>query len=205
MNTTNRILNRALILVFGLALLAVGAVGVAGALWPAASEIWMSTGDTVVGWAADAEQATLIGDTAASWIGVGAVAALVLVIALLVWFIAGLFSRRSRMSHSGATTAGAVGGRTIIREAFTADLISASLADRADVLSARVTANDIRHEPVLHVSVTPRPTSSPREVADHVNDLVQNLHTLSGAPTRTVISLHANLRSRLAGERRDLS
>ncbi|MEV7692625.1 hypothetical protein AB0N73_04770 [Microbacterium sp. NPDC089189] len=205
MNTTNRILNRAVILIVGLILLAAGAVGVAGMVWPAASEVWTSTGDAVVGWVADAEQSTLIGDTAASWLGVAAVAALVLVIALLVWLIVGLFSRRSRMSHNGSTSDGAVKGRTIIREAFTADLVSASLADRADVLSARVTANDIRREPVLHVSVTPRPTSSPRDVADHVNDLVRNLHALSGTPTRTVISLHANLRSRLAGERRDLS
>jgi hypothetical protein len=58
---------------------------------------------------------------------------------------------------------------------------------------------------VLHVSVTPRQNSDPRDVVERVDRLVTNLATLTGEETQTFISVHSGLRARLAGDQRRLS
>ncbi|MCI9859558.1 hypothetical protein MIBA_15255, partial [Microbacterium proteolyticum] len=65
-------------------------------------------------------------------------------------------------------------------------------------LSSRVTAGEINRESVLHVAVTPRQNTSPRQVAEHVDTLVTNLGTLTGQNLRAYISIHTGLRAKLA-------
>ncbi|MDR6200247.1 hypothetical protein QE374_002156 [Microbacterium sp. SORGH_AS428] len=204
MNTTRRGLNRALVLLVGLIALASGAMVVWASLSADAHRLWEQT-LTMGAEAVDAAHAaTLVGAGPVSWAGMGAVAGAVILIVLLLTPVALLAHRRSRTVLRSAE-ADAAPGRVVVREGFASDAVTASLARRADILSTRVVADDVRNAPVLHVAVTPHPQASPREIADHVATVGARLDTLLDRPTRTYISLHAGLRARLASDRRTLT
>ncbi len=204
MNTTRRGLNRALVLVAGLIALAAGAAVVCASVWDEAHRMWEQTLTDAAGAADAAHAATLVGAGPMSWAGLGVIAIAVILIVLLLIPVALLSHRRSRTVLRSAET-DATPGRVVIREGFASDAVTSSLARRADILSARVVADDVLHAPVLHVAVTPRPHASPREIADHVTAVGARLDALLERPTRTYISLHAGLRARLASDRRTLT
>lgn len=204
MNATNRALNRALLLVIGLLLLALGAAGIAIASWPTAGEIWKEAGTTAESWLDQVGAATRIAGGAASWIGIGALAAIVVVIVLLILALGSVIGRRSKTALRSSGAQNPL-GRVTVTESFVSDAVKNSLAGRDEILSASVTANDIRQEPVLHVAVTPRQNTDPRELVDHLDQLLTNLATLTGRDTATYVSIHTGLRARLAHDQRRLS
>jgi hypothetical protein len=203
-NNTNRALNRTLLLIIGLLFFALGALGIAIMSWPTAADIWTSAGDGARSWLDQAIAATAIAGGALSWIGIGAVAAIVIVIVLLVVALISIAGRRSK-TVIRSTGAQNPLGRVTVTESFVSDAVKNSLATRDEILSAHVTANDIRTQPVLHVSVTPRQNTDPRELVDHVDRLLTNLATLTGRETETYVSIHTGLRARLAHDQRRLS
>lgn len=204
MNNTNRALNRIVLFVIGLIFFALGAAVIAIVAWPTAGEVWTTAGESVDGWLAQAVETTAIAGTTLSWIGIAAVAAVVVVIVLLILALTSIRGRRSKtlLRSSGAQNPL---GRVTVTESFVSDALKNSLASQDDVLSTSVTANTIRKEPVLHVSVTPRQNTSPRQVVDQVDRLVANLATLTGQDTATYISVHSGLRAKLAHDRSRLS
>lgn len=204
MNTTRRGLNRALVLLVGLIALASGAAAVWASLSADAHRMWAQALTMGADAVDAAHAATLVGAGPVSWAGMGAVAGAVILIVLLLTPVALLAHRRSRTVLRSAE-ADAAPGRVVVREGFASDAVTASLARRADILSTRVVADDVRNAPVLHVAVTPHPQASPREIADHVATVGARLDTLLDRPTRTYISLHAGLRARLASDRRTLT
>ncbi|WP_312170187.1 hypothetical protein [Microbacterium sp.] len=204
MNNTNRALNRTLLLIIGLLFLALGALGIAIMSWPTAADIWTSAGDGARSWLDQAIAASAIAGGALSWIGIGAVAAIVVVIVLLVVALISIAGRRSKTVFRSTGAQNPL-GRVTVTESFVSDAVKNSLATRDEILSAQVTANDIRKQPVLHVSVTPRQNTDPRELVDHVDRLLTNLATLTGRETETYVSIHTGLRARLAHDQRRLS
>lgn len=204
MNSTRRGLNRTLVLLVGLIALAAGAAVVWASLSGDAHRVWTQTLTAAADAVDAAHSATLVGAGPVSWAGLGAVAGAVILIVLLFVPVALLAHRRSR-TVLRSTETDAAPGRVVVREGFASDAVTASLARRADILSTRVVADDVRNAPVLHVSVTPRPQASPREIADHVAAVGARLDALLERPTRTYISLHAGLRARLASDRRTLT
>ncbi len=204
MNNTNRALNRTLLLIIGLLFLGLGALGIAIMSWPTASDIWTSAGKDARTWLDEAIAATAIAGGSLSWIGIGAVVAILIVIVLL---IVALFSIAGRRSKTAFRSSGAQNplGRVTVTESFVSDAVKNSLAGRAEILSTQVTANDIRREPVLHVAVTPRQNTDPRELVDHIDKLLTNLATLTGRDSATYVSIHTGLRARLAHDQRRLS
>lgn len=204
MNNTNRALNRTLLLIVGLLFLALGALGIAIMSWPTAADIWKSAGDGALSWLDQAMAATAIAGGALSWIGIGAVAAIVVVIVLLVVALVSIAGRRSQTAFRSTGAQNPL-GRVTITESFVSDAVKNSLATRDEILSAQVTANDIRRQPVLHVAVTPRQNTDPRELVDLVDRLLTNLATLTGRETATYVSIHTGLRARLAHDQRRLS
>jgi len=203
-NNTNRALNRTLLLIIGLLFLALGALGIAIMSWPTAADIWTSAGDGARSWLDQAIAASAIAGGALSWIGIGAVAAIVVVIVLLVVALISIAGRRSKTVFRSTGAQNPL-GRVTVTESFVSDAVKNSLATRDEILSAQVTANDIRKQPVLHVSVTPRQNTDPRELVDHVDRLLTNLATLTGRETETYVSIHTGLRARLAHDQRRLS
>lgn len=204
MNNTNRALNRTLLLIIGLLFLALGAVGVAIMSWPTATDLWTSAGKDTRSWLDQAIAATAIAGGSLSWIGIGAVAAIVVVIVLLFLALGSVIGRRSKTALRSSGEQNPL-GRVTVTEGFVSDAVKNSLATRDEILSAHVTANDIRRRPVLHVAVTPRQNTDPRALVDHVDRLLTNLATLTGRETETYVSIHTSLRARLAHDQRRLS
>ncbi|WP_447913972.1 hypothetical protein [Microbacterium phyllosphaerae] len=204
MNNTNRALNRVLLLIIGLLFLALGAVGIAIMSWPTATDIWTSAGENARSWLDQAIAATAIAGGSLSWIGIGAVAAILVVVVLLILALTSIAGRRSKTAFRSTGAQNPL-GRVTVTESFVSDAVKNSLATRDEILSAQVTANDIRNTPVLHVSVTPRQNTDPRELVDHVDRLLTNLATLTGRDTETYVSIHTGLRARLAHDQRRLS
>lgn len=188
----------------GLLFFALGGVVVVISAWPAAAEVWTAAGEQADGWLAQAVETTTVAGTTLSWIALGAVAAIVVVIVLLVLALTSVSGRRSRtvLRSTGAQNPL---GRVTVTEAFVSDAITQALAGQDDILASSVTANTIRDEPVLHVRVTPRQNTSPREVVDRVDRLISNVVTLTGQETAAYISIHSGLRARLAHDRSRLS
>ncbi|MGN7948706.1 hypothetical protein ACTJKH_08170 [Microbacterium sp. 22215] len=204
MNNTNRALNRTLLLIIGLLFLALGALGIAIMSWPTATDIWTSAGKDARSWLDQAIAATAIAGGSLSWIGIGAVAAILVVIVLLILALTSIAGRRSKTAFRSTGAENPL-GRVTVTESFVSDAVKNSLATRDEILSAQVTANDIRNTPVLHVAVTPRQNTDPREVVDHIDRLLTNLATLTGRDTETYVSIHTGLRARLAHDQRRLS
>ncbi|WP_435748199.1 hypothetical protein [Microbacterium sp. PMB16] len=203
MNNTNRAVNRTLLLIIGLVFLGLGALGIAIMSWPTAADVWTSAGKGARTWLDQTIAATAIAGGNLSWIGVGAVAAVVLVVVLLILALTSVAGRRSKtvLRSSGAQNPL---GRVTVTESFVSDAVKNSLATRDEILSAQVTANDIKRRPVLHVSVTPRQNTDPRELVEHVDRLLTNLAALTGRETETYVSIHTGLRARLAHDQRRL-
>lgn len=204
MNNTNRALNRTLLAVIGLLFLGLGAIGITIMSWPTATDIWTSAGKDARSWLDQAIAATAIAGGSLSWVGIGAVAAILIVVVLLILALTSIAGRRSKTVFRSSGSQNPL-GRVTVTESFVSDAVKNSLASRDEILSAQVTANDIRRQPVLHVAVTPRQNTDPRELVDHVDRLLTNLATLTGRETETYVSIHTGLRARLAHDQRRLS
>ncbi|WP_378144582.1 hypothetical protein ACFJGV_13920 [Cnuibacter sp. UC19_7] len=202
MNSTNRGLNRAILLIVGLVLLAAGAAATTAVLWPAFGQAWTTTVGGAIGWARDSDAASpLFGGTTLSWLIVAVLAALLVLVVLAIAVLAHLGGRRTR-TVLRATGSESPLGPVTVQESFASDAIRNTLSAHEEILSSSVSANEVKGQPVLHVSVTPRQNTSPRAVADLLARLTANLGTLTGQDIRTYISIHTGLRARLATDAR---
>ncbi|MBM3716031.1 MAG: hypothetical protein FJW64_09915 [Actinobacteria bacterium] len=188
MRNTHRGVNRTLLFIVGLILLAKGALLVLLVALPGTAGAYTSVADGVRGWAES------VGQPAFSWI----VVAILAVLAVLLVVIAAAAVRGRHGVPLQATGSDEGSGRITVTNGFASEALQNALSDRDEILSARITSGEVRDEPVLHVAVTPRQNTSPREVATHVDTLVSNLGTLTGQSFRTYISIHSGLRAKLA-------
>lgn len=200
MNATNRGVNRVVLFVVGVVLLAVGGAAATAVLWPPAGEIWQTGLSTAVTWMLEAESASRISEaTTASWLALALLGILLLIVVIAVTVIARLGGGRSSTVIREEAGDGAQGSVTI-RPDFASDAITHSLASREEILSSRVNASRVRGVDVLHVSITPRQSMSPVDVAETATTLVDNLATLTDRETPTLVSIHSGIRSKLAAD-----
>ncbi|MEX0153863.1 hypothetical protein [Microbacterium sp. LMI1-1-1.1] len=188
MNATRRGLNRFLVLLFGVVLLGVSALLLAVGLLPGGTDAWTSVVGGFQGWLVG------IGRESAGW---GAVAAIT-VLAIILIVIAASAIRGRRPAPLQSTGSESTEGRITITDGFASQALKNAFDGRDEILSARVTSGEVRKESVLHVAITPRQNTSPREVAEYADTLVSNLATLTGRDVRTFISIHSGLRAKLA-------
>lgn len=205
MNNTNRALNRIVLLLIGIVFLVLGAAAVAVIAWPAAAEYWTRAGEAGGAWIEQAIRTTMIGATTLSWLAVAVLALILLLVILLIVALLGTIG--GSRSHTVFRSNGQENplGRLTIEEGFVSDALKHSLGQRDEILFSNVTANDIRKQPVMHVSVTPRQNTSPRYVAEDVDQLVTNLATMTGRDMPTFISIHSGFRAKLARDQRRLA
>jgi hypothetical protein len=199
MNGTNRALNRLLVFVIGLVLLAGGAAVAVGALWP-------DVRDTVSGAASDASgpvSDALSGDQV--WIlWVVAAASLVLIL-LLVWFAL-------RQGHGqtgelltvdeGSSRDEPTGGRLVIDAKVAEQVLEEALADTAGIVSIDVTAFRVKGENVLRITANARKGASPVEIRRSIDQAVSRWDALLGAETPVVIQINGGLRTQMASATR---
>jgi hypothetical protein len=188
MNATRRGLNRFVLFLVGVALLAAGALALAVALLPGGTDTWTTVMGGFQGWLES------LGRESAGW---GAVAAF-LVLALVFIVIASAAVRGRRQAPLQSTGSDSAEGRITVTDGFAAEALKNALAERDEILSSRISAGEVQRESVLHVAVTPRQNTSPRQVAEHVDTLVTNLAALTGQNLRAYISIHSGLRAKLA-------
>lgn len=195
MRNTNRALNRILLLVVALVLLGLGALLIVAVAVPGAADVWTRTADGIREWSEGIGQPSL---------GIGAVAALVVVALILILVAVGAVRGRHRVPLQ-STGAESSAGRITVTDGFASTALKNSLDERDEILASRIASNEVRKETVLHVSVTPRQNTSPRRIAEDVDTLVTNLATLTGQQFRTYISVHSSLRAKLAHDQRRLN
>lgn len=190
MNATRRGLNRFLLFLVAVALLAGGALALAVGLLPGGSEAWTNIVGGFQGWLQG------LGRETAGW---GAFAGLVVLAIILIAIVAAAVRGRRQAPLQSTGSANAE-GRITVTDGFASEALKNALGERDEILSARISAGEVKNESVLHVAVTPRQNTSPRQVADHVDTLVANLSALTGQDVRTYISIHSGLRAKLAHE-----
>lgn len=200
MNDTNRGVNRIVLFIVGVVLIAAGGAVATAVLWPAAREAWQTGSSTAVKWMHETDRATRLSQTTTvSWLTLALLGALLLIVVVAVVVIARLAGGRSSTVIRDEAGDG-VQGAVTIRQGFASDAITHSLASREEILSSRVSARQVRGDHVVHVSVTPRQNTSPAAIAEIVTRLIDNLATLTGRGTPTVVSIHSGVRSRLAAD-----
>lgn len=112
------------------------------------------------------------------------IAAAALLVVLLVAF---LFTRRPRREHTVLRLVGG-GGTTTVDRSVAEELLAAPLADRADVLAARLTSRRVGRGIALGLVVTPRPGAALGGLLAAVDDVVQEWDALTG--TRMPLVVH---------------
>jgi|GEM_PF-453958 len=200
MNATNRGVNRIVLFVVGVVLIAAGGAAAVAASWPVAGEVWKRSMSTTTEWMRGADRASRLSEaTTVSWLALGLLCALLAIVIIAVTVVARLGGGRSSTVIREEAEEGAKGSVSI-RPAFASGAIAHSLSSHDEILSSRVNARRIRGSDVLHVSVTPRQNTSPVTVAETVTRLVDNLVTLTGRDTPTLVSIRSGVRSRLAAD-----
>ena len=200
MNETNRGVNRAVLLLTGLALLVGGTGLVLAATRQDTSVLWDGSWSTVISWLRQTEEATRLGRTTVSGLAIAVLAALLVVVMVAVVVLARLGGGRSTVVVREDAIDG-VRGAVVIRQGFASDAITRSLSSRTEILMSRVSASTVRGTTVLHVSVTPRRGTSPPEVATTAVGLVDNLAALTGREVPALISIRSGARARLGSDR----
>lgn len=198
MNHVNRGFNRTILFIAGLLLVAAGALAALAALLPSIGDAWTRNGEAAIAAAQDLHGATTVTpDAAVTWLDVGVVVACALVAVLCVIAIVRMLTGRRRDRVRIAVREDDL-GRIVISDTFAADALQQSLAQRPEIVSSKISGGRYGGSEVLHVSVTPRSGVSPREVADTVTGLANNLARLTGSTNPVYVSIHAGLRSRIA-------
>lgn len=190
MNATRRGLNRFVLFLVAVVLLGLGGLALAVALVPGGTDTWTTVMGGFQGWLES------LGRDSAGW---GAVAAFVVLAIILIVIAASAVRGRRHAALQSTGSAGAE-GRITVTDGFASEALKNALAERDEILSSRITAGEVGRESVLHVAVTPRQNTSPREVAAHVDTLVTNLAAITGQNLRAYISIHSGLRAKLARE-----
>lgn len=199
MTSTNRALNRLLVIVIGLVLIAAGAALAVGTVLP-------DVQSTVSGAASDAKQpvsdALSGGQTWILWIV--ALAALLLIV-LLAWFALrqghGRTGTLVRLeSGRGASTP--TGGALVIDAKVAEQLLEDALGDDPAIVSVDVTAFEVQHSTTLRVTAVARRGVSPVAVRRTVDEAVTRLDAVLGTQVPVVIQITGGLRSKMSGETR---
>ncbi|MEZ7754216.1 hypothetical protein O5Y58_01760 [Microbacterium paraoxydans] len=118
------------------------------------------------------------------WALAGLAAAVLLVVLLLAF----LLTRRPRRERTLLRLVGE-GGTTTVDRSVAEELLAAPLADRADVLAARVTSRKVGREIALGLVVTPRPGAALGQVLAAADAVVQEWDAVTGMRMPLVVHI----------------
>ncbi|MBE0008308.1 MULTISPECIES: hypothetical protein [unclassified Arthrobacter] len=198
MNQTPRMLNRVMLGLLGVLLMAVGGLAALQVV-PAAARWWHAVAADL-GRSIDGllERTTLSGQQD-SWLWiVVALLMLLIVILMAVWIAAQGRGRSGTLAqdYTDGEDGEEAAGRIIINGSVAEQALKSALLERSDLVNATVTTFEFGGEPALKVKVFPRPGVSPHEVATEVTELVEALDLMVGRQTPVLISISAGARAR---------
>ncbi|GAA1049279.1 hypothetical protein [Arthrobacter russicus] len=195
MNETPRVANRILLTIFGLVLLAAGALAIALAAIPGFAAWWQGWAGPLVRQLRDiAANTSLPGQNSSLiWIGV-AVALVLLIIGMIAW-VANQGKGRTTVLAADEES-GEAEGLVSINGSVAEQLLRQALGERGDLLGATVTTYEVKGQPGLKVRVLPRQGVAPHKVAAEVSGLVAALDELLGQRTPVLLSIGSGARTR---------
>lgn len=210
MNNTNRGLNRLGIALFGLVLLIVGVAVAISAAVPDFRRTWARSASDLDRSSSDAFADTPLADTGQSWILliVILVAIVLIVLVLIAIFRQGhgrtghLLSRTTGAGKVDPTAASKVGpsstgsGAIIVDSAVAEKTITAALKHYPGIASAGVTTYSVKGVPTLSISVSARRGVSPRDIRDHVYEVLQRWDETLGETTPVRLRINGGFASR---------
>ncbi|WP_394941895.1 hypothetical protein [Psychromicrobium sp. YIM B11713] len=200
MSTTHRGLNRLLLLILAVFMLAIGlATALAGA-WPTARQYWTDSLTQSRNWLSEqlAASRIQIADWQISWIWLALVAVLILALILLLCWIGSQGGGRTGVLEREEAPEGSL----TMRDDIAQSTLKEALNQDARVLSSSVSAWQIKKQAGLKISIQARKGSSPRQLADSVENLVTGLDRLLGRELPVLISINAGARSGWSHEHR---
>ncbi len=195
MNNTPRTLNRILIGVLGLKLLAIGLLLVLLATVPAVGTWWRQWSAGMWSNMSTLFQRTPIPGGQESWLWAVIALLLAVVIALMVAWVAQQGKGRSNLIVA-EDDAGDFPGNVWIGGAVAEQALRAALAERPDLAGVTVATYEIRGEPALKIRLQPRQGVAPHLLAADVSALVEALDAVVGKRTPVLIHIGAGTRSR---------
>lgn len=205
MNGTPRALNRLLILVFGLVLLALGVLMLLLAAVPAVGEWWTEWAPSASLGAGRAFGSTLIPGTRVSWLWLLAMALLVLVIlGMIGWMALQGTGRRDLIAWSNPTAehglpeTGEAAGRVAIAASTADQALRAALASRKDLLGTSVAAVEFQGKVALRVRVVARQGADPLSVSKDVERLVAAMDLVLGHECPVLLHIASGPRARFS-------
>ena len=193
MNNTNRALNRSVIFLGGLVLLAVAAVLGLLAAQATFQDAWTSGTDRAGATADDWLQATPLGDTQTSWIWIVVLALLLAVVGLLLRFILQQGHGQSGHLLSEHTTDW---GTTEVDSTVAEQALQNALGERPEFLSTRVSTYQVARDAVLKISVTCRRGTSPTDVVLIVEQALLAFDELLGLRIPALLQISGGFRVR---------
>lgn len=199
MSNTNRALNRILLAVTGLVLLAAGAATAAAGLVPGVAGEWAAAGTSLMDHARAMLAAAPLPGPARSWWAVAGVAALVLAAGLcLAWLASQGGGRTPRLAREEDGNQGA----TVVDAGLVAAAVNEALEGNRLVLGSAVSAWEGRRGTALRLRLQARKGASPRELADTAEELVRGIDAWLGHPVPVLVRITSGPRSKLAGPER---
>jgi hypothetical protein len=195
MNNTPRVLNRILIGILGIMLLAIGVLLVLLASVPAVGVWWHDWAGGVLNFWLDLFERTQFPRRQGSWLWLVICFVLVVVLGLMVAWIAQQGRGRTSLLVAGEDP-GDVPGNVGIGGGVAEQTIRAALADRPDLAGVTVAAYEIKGEPALKIRVEPRQGVAPHALAAEVSSLVEALDAVIGRRTPVLIHIGSGTRSR---------
>jgi hypothetical protein len=196
MNETPRTLNRVLLTLIGLLLMAVGATAVALAAVPALAGSWQAFTRQAGARIENVLAATTLPGQRDSWLWIVlALAMIVLIVLMIAWVAQQGKGRASTLAADYNDDGGP--GTVELGSAVAEQALKAALLEHEEILHATVVAYVFRGTPGLRIRVLPRKGVSPYLIAEQVSDLVEALDLVIGRQTPVVISIGASARARL--------
>ena len=185
MNSTNRVLNRTVLLLGGLLFAITSAAALLWAARPAWAESLLSDVETDVDALVNGSTAEIagIGTVPVAFI-VAFIAALMLVVALVIFVFA-----RGRGEVSEVASERADDGRTDVDRNVVDAVLAGALAERPDVLSARTGVYLVRGTRIVRLAVTVRRGASLADVLAAAERAITDWESLLGAGTPILIHL----------------
>jgi hypothetical protein len=197
MNSTPRMLNRVLIGILGLTLLAAGVLLMLLAAVPAVGAWWQAWSGGVWASASQLLGATRFPGRQESWLWIVAALVLILLIGLMVAWIAQQGKGRSDLLLA-AEDPGGVPGDVRIGSGVAEQALKEAFAERPDLAGTSVATFDIRGEPALRIRLHPRPGVAPHLLVEDAAVLVSALDRVVGRETPVLVHIAAGARTRFS-------
>ena len=203
MNRTNRVMNRALLAISGLVLLAAGALAAGAGLLPGIRDRWGATGAGLLAtWHALLPTAPAPEPLGSWWALAVPALALIGAAASIFW----LTRQGGGRTRTAALAQDAELGDTSVDISYLAAAVEDALDGNRAVVGTSLTAWRARTNrdggTALRLTLQARKGASPRQVADLAEDLVEAMDGLLGHQPTVLVRIGSGTRTRLAGAHR---